>query len=235
MADSSEVPKKIITPEDRAKILSANKANIVKKVLAGKTLSTKELNIVSHDDMEEDWVSGRTALAGRLGLHPNSIPRIVRAYKEHPDLPTPRANGAHCVSAWRDFMEAHGIKSGSLGDVHTSGEDLTRREQIEVQKLRRLRIENDIREGAYVKKEEHLGFFREYSEHIKARCRVIEDELPPILAGLNPGAIRVQLKQWNDRLCAEMQDYANRIEKQSRQPDGSTSAAGQTQTPPAKP
>jgi len=101
-----------ISPEQAAKVLAADLANMVKKVASGQTLSPRErelLQNVSHRGKAakegDGLVKNHTHLAEALGVSRRTIIR----YSKREDAPRPRPNSSHSVSEWRKFLAKHNV------------------------------------------------------------------------------------------------------------------------------
>ena len=150
------------------------------------------------------WVSSDERLGQIFGHHRASFPRWRR---EYPDAPKPRANGDHNVEAWREWFAKHSeLKS------HPSGEKLA----LEIERLRlqcdRIKFENDVREGKFLSADYVTRLVSELATLLNATLRTkLEDELPPIIAGLPAPAIRIEMKKVHDEICRMMQEGSKKL------------------------
>lgn len=207
-------PEPILKPDQAEKVHRRNILNIVAAAQAGKPLTAAQQRQIdqyraasissTEPKIPAEWVGSRAELAKALGLHPNSIPRIIRDHKAAPDLPKPRQNGDHNVADWKRFIAAHGINAKAEDSQSISEIKLLQ----EIEKLHRYRRENQLADGAVIPKADSARILHQSHEHIKIICRQIwEEELPPVIAGLNAGAIRTHARKANDRLCKLAKEY----------------------------
>ena len=88
------------------------------------------------------WAKNYTALAHEVGYSRQQLLTIRKAYKDDPRLPKTRANGAHNVSAWMQFLDAVGSKSGlqraqgSNGAGAADDLPLPRKAKLELEKIK---------------------------------------------------------------------------------------------------
>ena len=89
----------------------------------------------------KEWAKNYTALAQEVGYTRQQLLNIRKAYKDDPRLPKTRANGAHNVSAWMQFLDAVGGKSGlqrAQGSNGTGADDdppLPRKARLELERI----------------------------------------------------------------------------------------------------
>ena len=99
-----------ITPEMAERVLDANWKNVIRRVSAGKTLNATELALLkSRAAGSRDTVvvaKDITDLATILGV----TRQTLHTWRRRKDAPKDHADGTHDVVAWRQFIEAHGLK-----------------------------------------------------------------------------------------------------------------------------
>ena len=179
----------IISPEMATRVLDANWKNVVRKVGAGKTLSTAELAIIkSRAEQNHDSVThakDMSDLARVLGVSRQTL----YAWKRRPDAPVPGENGFHDVLAWREFIRANDLKGG----MGPEPEVLKARKLLAEIEDRELKV--SLKKGLYILQTEVR---QQWFERIGKARSILEarllNELPPVLAGKNPAAIRQELE-----------------------------------------
>jgi transposase-like protein len=179
-----------------ARVLDANWKNVVRKVAAGRTLNASELGLIkakaAGSDETVTHVRDVADLARVLGV----TRQTLYAWRKKPDAPQPAANGSHDVVAWRDFINKHDLKAGLSPDA----EVLKARKLLAEIEDRELRVA--IRKGEYVPVEQvkevwttHIG---KGISLLRAR---FENELPPLLVGLNAPDIQAKCAKAIDDVC----------------------------------
>ena len=172
------------------RILDADFSNIVKKVAAGRTLTTAErarieARAVGSDDATA-YAKTYVELSEILGV----TRRTVTEWKKLDGAPKPIPNGQHDVSAWREFVRVRGLKKSK--EVASNTEGLKARRLLVDIEERELRLA--MRQGTVVS----LESVREQWITKVARARSLLEsrflnELPPILSGLDAHGIRRKL------------------------------------------
>jgi hypothetical protein len=203
-----------LTPDQARKVLQADLARIVQKVKDRKPLSSTERNLMSQMATEEtpgksksaqietpDHVPSVSALAGILGVSRRSIQLWRRKYAS--EIPSNRTNGNYDVAAWREFVRRKGLKEGRPEENDDDEEDM------ESLKKRDLRARAEEREfkvsilmGEYLHKEDVRESVAELvAETIKLLRDKLENELPPVCAGLDAVRIRAENSRVIDDIC----------------------------------
>jgi hypothetical protein len=125
-----------LEPDQIQKLLSADLANIVRKLGAGKTLTTRERALLEErrkgkaDDAPK-WVKGFRGLAEALPYSREAF----RQWAKLPGAPRARPDNMQDAGAWRRFIEEKG-----LGMSNSATEQLPRRE---AEIVRRYEIQNE--------------------------------------------------------------------------------------------
>lgn len=189
----------VISREVADKILDADFANIVQKVKDGKTLSsTERARVQARAAGSTETLSvAKTVveLAAALGV----TRRTISAWRKLPGAPQPAANGSHSVTAWRDFVRDNSLK----GSGEISGG------QVEALKARKLLAEVEERElKVAVKKGEYVliedvrrRWLTLVGKAIALMRAKFENELPPIMSGLDAQGIREEFGKAIDEIC----------------------------------
>ena len=138
-------------------------------------------------------------LAAILGITRQSI----NTWKKRKDAPKAAANGSHDVAAWREFMRRNDLKGGEplnkdAADIESS---LKARKLIAEVEERELRL--GIRRGDYVAVEEVRQIWTEFVAQATSMLRKkFEQELPPILSGLDATGIQEEARRAIDEVLS---------------------------------
>ena len=125
----------------------------------------------------------------------------INTWKKRKDAPKPAANGLHDVAAWREFMRRNDLKGGEpaaqdAADIETS---LKARKLLAEVEERELRL--GIRRGDFVAVEEVRQTWTEFVAQATAMLRKkFEQELPPILSGLDATGIQEEARRAIDEV-----------------------------------
>lgn len=179
----------------------ANLANIVKKLQAGKTLTQAEQSILLKAKSAPSWADNYVALAGAL----NVSRRTLNNWKKLPGAPKPAANGKHDVNAWLSFKanlkgeDSTGDEDADIGDLPS--EPILRRRKLKLwcdeREIELARLRGEVITVAEVRADWERRIAR-IKGFLKKR---LENELPPILEGMDAPAIHGELVQLMDELC----------------------------------
>ena len=134
-------------------------------------------------------------LAAILGVSRQSL----NNWKKRKDAPKPAANGLHDVAAWREFMRRNDLKGGEIeqpGDIESS---LKARKLLAEVEERELRL--GIKRGDFVAVEEVRQAWTEFVAQATSMLRKkFEQELPPILSGLDATGIQEEARRAIDEV-----------------------------------
>lgn len=139
------------------------------------------------------WVSSYEQLGVIFGMHRASFPRLTKRLKAVGiEAPEPRANGDHDVEAWdRFFAENPEIKRQAA-----EGTKNALAEAIDEEKLRKLKFDNDQRDGLYILKAEVEAWLRNKVQLVRDRLVAkLKQELPGKLEGLRASEIAAKMDQ----------------------------------------
>ena len=212
-----------LTPDLARKVLQADLGRILQKVKDRKPLSAPERNLMSQMadaeattdtasrsatgsaktiEQTPDHVASVSALAGILGVSRRSIQLWRRKYAS--EIPSNRTNGDYDVAAWREFVRRKGLKEGvSAGSDDDDGEDM---ESLKKRDLRARAEEREFKlsviKGDYLHKEDvRESIAALVAETIKLMRDKLENELPPVCAGLDAVRIRTENARVVDEIC----------------------------------
>ena len=198
----------VITQEAADKILDADFANIVRKVRDGKTLSTSERARVQARaaGSTESLAVAKTVveLASALGV----TRRTLSNWRKIEGAPQPAANGSHDVAAWRDFVRAHDLKAGK-NSAAAPTEALKARKLLAEVEERELKVA--VKKGEYISTEAVRQHWITLVGKAVALLRAkFENELPPVMSGLDAQGIREEAVRAIDEICALLHEGGGR-------------------------
>ena len=188
-----------ISQEAADKILSADFANLVQKVKSGKPLSSAERARVQAQaaGSTETLAVANTIveLAAALGV----TRRTINNWRKIPGAPEPASNGSHNVSAWRDFVRANSLKGGD-DSVGARTDALKARKLLAEVEERELRVA--VKKGEYLPTDEvRRSWLSLVGKAIALMRAKFENELPPIMSGLDAQGIREEASRAIDEIC----------------------------------
>lgn len=189
--------KVALSPEHAEKILAANLKNLVEKVKAGKTLSSRETAMVQayidgEDAAEaEAFVTTKSDLARSLGISRPTLDKWMRAK----GAPEHAPDGRHSVLDWKRWMKETGRSPGSaVGE--DEGDEVARLTAKGIM-LRNRRLEIDIaeREGQLVDRNEVVQDLTQAAIEIRRELYRMASEVAPQVAGLPVAEIQIRLRE----------------------------------------
>lgn len=194
---SKEDGRPSIDPEVAGKILDADFQNIVKKVAAGKPLTVAERARIESRaaGSVETLAYAKTLveLASVLGV----TRRTLSTWQKMEGAPKALSNGLWPVADWREFVRLNGLKAGKAPVGNE--EALKARKLLAEVEERELRIA--VKKGEYVAltkvREEWIGLVSQATSILRAK---FENELPPVLSGLDATGIQKECRRAIDEV-----------------------------------
>ena len=196
-----------LSPDLAKKLLSRDFANLVARVQKGGKITRAERamlqSMAAGTGSAPPAASSYVELASILGVTRQS----VHAWKKRKDAPKPAPNGLHDVAAWREFMRRNDLKGAEPegkepADIESS---LKARRLLADVEERELRL--GIRRGEFVAVEEVRQTWTEFVAQATAMLRKkFEQELPPILSGLDATGIQEEARRAIDEVLAVLHE-----------------------------
>lgn len=190
-----------VSPDIAKKLLSRDFANLIGRVQKGGKLTRAERamlqTLATGTGAAPTTASSYVDLASIIGV----TRQTINTWKKRKDAPRPAPNGLHDVAAWREFMRRNDLKGadpvGHEGaDVESS---LKARKLLAEVEERELRL--GIKRGDYVAVDEVRQTWTELVAQATSMLRKkFEQELPPILSGLDATGIQEESRRAIDEV-----------------------------------
>ena len=179
-----------ITPEQAEKLLSADFRNVARKVAEGKTLTAAERDLIKAKAAGCDDSAIRAKnfdeLAELLGV---SV-RTINRWRKLEGAPEPSPDGGLLLIEWRQFVKARNLKG--QGTAHV--EALKARKMLAEIEDRELKVA--LKKDLYVLRTDVRQDWLTRIGHARALLEArLLNELPPVIAGKKPTAIRQELEK----------------------------------------
>ncbi len=188
-----------VSPDVAKKLLSRDFANLIARVQKGGKLTRAERamlqTLATGSGAAPATAASYVELAAILGITRQSL----NNWKKRKDAPKPSANGMHDVAAWREFMRRNDLKGGEIEQPGDTESSLKARKLLAEVEERELRL--GIRRGDYVTVEEVRQAWTEFVAQATSMLRKkFEQELPPILSGLDATGIQEEARRAMDEV-----------------------------------
>jgi hypothetical protein len=189
-----------LSPDLARKLLTRDFANLAQRVQRGGNLSRTERAMLqgmaaSSGPAQATVAENYVELAGILGV----TRRTIQNWRKRPTAPKPAANGFHDVAAWREFMTRHDLK----GDAPATDEETALRARKLLAEVEERELRLAVKKGDYVSIEEVRQTWTRLVGRAKELLRnKFENELPPILSGLDATAIQEESRRAIDEVLS---------------------------------
>lgn len=184
-----------VSPDIAKRLLTRDFTNLVARVQKGGKLTRAERamlqSMATGTGAAPATASSYVELAAILGVTRQS----VHSWKKRKDAPKPAANGLHDVAAWHEFMRRNDLKGGvpATADAADIESSLKARRLLADVEERELRL--GIKRGEFVAVEEVRQSWTELVAQATSMLRKkFEQELPPILSGLDATGIQEEAR-----------------------------------------
>lgn len=188
-----------LPPDLARKLLNKDLANLVQRVHKGGKLTRAERTMLQNLATSTAGGSGPAfarnfvELAEILGVTRQSI----TTWRKRKDAPVAAANGLHEVAAWREFMQRHDLK----GAVPVTDEETALRARKLLAEVEERELKVAVRKGLYVAMEEVRQEWTRIAGRVTSLLRnKFENELPPILSGLDATGIQEENRRAIDEV-----------------------------------
>jgi hypothetical protein len=181
-----------VSPDLAKKILSRDFANLAKRVHTGgkHTRAERAMLQAMAAGSEEPAVTtakSQVELAAALGI----TRQALHAWKKFPDAPKVSSNGTYDVLAWREFVKRRGLKTPQQTDPTANLKARRLLADVEERELRIAIKKAEIVPVSKVEEEWH-GLVGKAVALLRSK---FEQELPPVLAGLDAHGIQVECRR----------------------------------------
>ena len=222
-------PKKL-TAERAKKALWQHHERLLEKAASGTLTSWEAKKLsdfadeppVADDGSRSKWAKNYAVLAREVGYSRRQLFTIRKTYKNDRRLPKAKPNGTHDVSAWVQFMDEVGSKSGlqqaedSNDDVATDDLPLPRKAKLEIKKMelqleeRIFRLQRD--RGEWIRKDiVEEAYARNLTALFTDLYRSFCSDLPAIIEGQTAARISKALKEELDRISEHSHNRGKEI------------------------
>ncbi len=188
---------KELSADIAGKILDADFQNIVKKVAAGKPLTVAERARIESRAAGSVETMAYTKTLVELAAVLGVSRRTLSTWQKLEGAPKALSNGMWPVADWREFVRLRGLNAGRVPVGNE--EALKARKLLAEVEDRELRIA--VKKGEYVPltkvREEWIGLVAQATSILRAK---FENELPPILSGLDATGIQRECRQAIDEV-----------------------------------
>lgn len=184
-----------VAPDIAKKLLSRDFANLVGRVQKGGKLTRAERTMLQSMATGTGAAPPTATNLADLAVILAVSRQLLNAWKKRKDAPKAAANGMHDVAAWREFMRRNDLKGGEpttqdAADIETS---LKARKLLAEVEERELRL--GIKRGDFVAVDEVRQAWTELVAQAASMLRKkFEQELPPILSGLDATGIQEEAR-----------------------------------------
>jgi hypothetical protein len=189
------------SPDIAKRLLTRDFTNLVARVQKGGKLTRAERamlqSMATGTGAAPATASSYVELAAILGVTRQSL----NTWKKRKDAPKPAANGLHDVAAWHEFMRRNDLKGGvpAAADASDIESSLKARRLLADVEERELRL--GIKRGEFIAVEEVRQSWTELVAQATSMLRKkFEQELPPILSGLDATGIQEESRRAIDEV-----------------------------------
>ena len=178
-----------ISPDIAKKLLNRDFANLVQRVQRGANLSRSErvmLQSMAASAGQMPAVAGDySELARILGI----ARRTMNRWRKRPDAPQTGTSGFIDVAPWREFMQRNDLH----GEPAATEEETALRARKLLAEVEERELRLAVKKGEYVALEDVRETWMKLASQVTALLRnKFENELPPILSGLDATGIQAE-------------------------------------------
>lgn len=186
------------TPEQLEAIRKKEKANILKRLESGKSLTTAQRLILYGQKTDQTrYAKNQTELAEFLGVDRKTIQR----WRKEENFPSPMADGRFDVLSVRDWREkSRNSKSTDAEDL-SKAEGEARRVWLQVEKLEH---EIEISKGEYISIEQAKADVSQMCSKARSILLAIPDTLAPLVIGKTATQAQQLIRKEIDNALAQI-------------------------------
>lgn len=195
-----------IPPDVAKKLLNRDFANLVKRVQSGGKISRAERSMLQSmaagaGSEGPAFVRNFVELAATLKV----TRQTINGWRKLADAPKAEANGLHAVAKWREFIRERGLKGGEeTPDVQQA---LKARKLLAEVEERELRLA--VKRGEFIALEQvRVEWTNLVGQATALLRRKFENELPPILSGLDATGIQEECRKAIDEVLSMLHQGA---------------------------
>lgn len=197
-----------LTPETIEKLRKANMANLVKKLQSGKTLTAAESKLIDLAARGGDATGERVTTTKLAEIFRVSLRSIKKWRTDKRDGIPERIDGLEDVKAWREWFAAHPEAGYSNGKARPDRETLLC-QKLEIE-IAIKAIELDEATGELVSQSEVDEGLAAIGATIKAALQKMQNDLPPILEGLDAISIQASIRKHNETI---LETFASEVSR----------------------
>lgn len=177
------------TAEQLEAIRKKEKANILKKVQSGGTLTQAERLILYGNRVDQKrYAKNQTELAELLGVDRKTIQR----WRKEENFPKPMADGRYDIVAVRDWRERTRSSSTTNAEDLSKAEGEARRVWLQVEKLEH---EIEVSKGEYISIEQAQADVAQMCSRARSILLAIPDTLAPLVIGKTPSQAQILIRK----------------------------------------
>lgn len=179
-------------------IRKKEKANILKKLEAGKSLTEPErLILYGNKTDQKRYAKNQTELAEFLGVDRKTIQR----WRKEEDFPKPMADGRYDVLYVRDWREKTRNSSTANAEDLSKAEGEARRVWLQVEKLEH---EIEVAKGEFITIEQARADVSQMCARARTILLAIPDTLAPLVIGKTPTQAQQLIRKEIDNALAQI-------------------------------
>lgn len=179
-------------------IRKKEKANILKKLEAGKSLTEPErLILYGNKTDQKRYAKNQTELAEFLGVDRKTIQR----WRKEEDFPKPMADGRYDVLYVRDWREKTRNSSTANAEDLSKAEGEARRVWLQVEKLEH---EIEVAKGEFITIEQARSDVSQMCARARTILLAIPDTLAPLVIGKTPTQAQQLIRKEIDNALAQI-------------------------------
>lgn len=184
-----------VAPDIAKKLLSRDFANLVGRVQKGGKLTRAERTMLQSMATGTGAAPPTATNLADLAVILAVSRQLLNAWKKRKDAPKAAANGTHDVAAWREFMRRNDLKGGEPATQHAADIETSLKARKLLAEVEERELRLGIKRGDFVAVDEVRQAWTELIAQAASMLRKkFEQELPPILSGLDATGIQEEAR-----------------------------------------